>query len=123
MSRLAEFRKLEQQLAAQMAELETLKNDTGLKKEIEFETKLRTLLGEYGYSLREIVGILDPQAAGGRKSSPVVAEKTSRKARAVKVYKNPHNGEIVETKGGNHKTLKAWKAEHGSDEVESWLAQ
>lgn len=37
MSRLAEFRKLEQQLAAQLAELETLKNDDGLKREIEFE--------------------------------------------------------------------------------------
>jgi hypothetical protein len=45
MSRLAEFRKLEQQLAAQLAELETLKNDDGLKREIEFETKLRDLLG------------------------------------------------------------------------------
>lgn len=123
MSRLAEFRKLEQQLAAQLAELETLKNDSGLKKEIEFETKLRMLLGEYGYSLREIVGILDPQAAGGRKGSPVLPEKGTRRARTVKVYKNPHNGEIVETKGGNHKTLKAWKAEHGSDEVESWVAQ
>lgn len=122
MSRLAEFRKLEQQLAAQLAELETLKNDDGLKREIEFETKLRDLLAEYGYSLRNIVGILDPQAAN-RKSAPSVPEKGTRRARSVKVYKNPHNGEIVETKGGNHKTLKAWKAEHGSDEVESWVAQ
>lgn len=32
MSRLAEFRRLEQQLAAQLAELETMKNDSGLKK-------------------------------------------------------------------------------------------
>jgi hypothetical protein len=123
MSRLAEFRKLEQQLAAQMAELETLKNDSGLKKEIEFETKLRDLLGEYSYSLRDVVNILDPQAGKGRKGAPVVPEKGTRRARTVKVYKNPHNGEVVETKGGNHKTLKAWKAEHGSDEVESWLAQ
>jgi hypothetical protein len=123
MSRLAEFRKLEQQLAAQLAELETLKNDSGLKKEIEFETKLRDLLAEYGYSLRNIVSILDPQAAGGRKGAPVVPEKGTRRARTVKVYKNPHNGEIVETKGGNHKTLKAWKAEHGSDEVESWVSR
>lgn len=46
MSRLAEFRALEQQLAAQLAELESLKNDDGLKREIEFEQKLRTLLGE-----------------------------------------------------------------------------
>lgn len=123
MSRLAEFRKLEQQLAAQLAELETLKNDTGLKKEIEFETKLRDLLGEYSFSLRDVVNILDPQAGKSRKGAPVVPEKGIRKARSVKVYKNPHNGEVVETKGGNHKTLKAWKAEYGSDEVESWLAQ
>jgi hypothetical protein len=123
MSRLAEFRKLEQQLASQLAELETLKNDSGLKKEIEFETKLRALLGEYGYSLREIVGILDPKAVGGRKAAPAVAEKATRKARSVKVYRSPLTGEVVETKGGNHKLLKAWKAQFGSEEVESWLAK
>ncbi|MDQ7967094.1 histone-like nucleoid-structuring protein, MvaT/MvaU family [Pseudomonas plecoglossicida] len=122
MSRLAEFRALEQQLAAQLAELEALKNDDGLKKEIEFEEKLRGLLGEYGYSLRNIVAILDPQAAT-RRAAPAQAEKSSRKPRQVKQYKNPHNGEVIETKGGNHKILKEWKAKWGSDEVESWLAQ
>lgn len=44
MSRLAEFRILEQQLAAQLAELETLKNDDSLKREIELETKLLNVL-------------------------------------------------------------------------------
>lgn len=122
MSRLAEFRALEQQLAAQLAELESLKNDDGLKREIEFEQKLRGLLGEYGYSLRNIVAILDPQSSSRR--APVAAEtKGTRKPRAVKVYKNPHTGEVVETKGGNHKTLKDWKAEHGSAAVESWLTK
>jgi hypothetical protein len=122
MSRLAEFRKLEQQLAAQLAELESLKNDSGLQAEIEFETKLRALLAEYGCSLKDIINILDPQA-NTRKNAPAVPEKTTRKARQTKVYNNPHTGELVETKGGNHKLLKAWKAEYGSDEVESWLAK
>jgi len=122
MSRLAEFRKLEQQLAAQLAELETLKNDDGLKREIEFEKKLRNLLSEYGYSLRDIIAILDPQSAS-RRAPTAVAEKSSRKPRQLKVYKNPHTGERVETKGGNHKTLKEWKSQHGADEVESWLAK
>lgn len=122
MSRLAEFRKLEQQLAAQLAELETLKNDDGLKREIEFETKLRDLLAQYGCSLRDVVNILDPHAAT-RKGAPAAPEKAIRRARAVKVYKNPHNGEIVETKGGNHKTLKEWKGQYGSDEVESWVSR
>ncbi|MDP0886312.1 histone-like nucleoid-structuring protein, MvaT/MvaU family [Klebsiella pneumoniae] len=44
-----------------------------------------------------------------------------RKPRALKVYKNPHSGEVVETKGGNHGVLKAWKQEYGAETVESWL--
>lgn len=124
MSRLAEYRKLEQQLAAQLAELDAMKNDSGLQAEMEFETKLRGLLAEYGYSLRNVVNLLDPAAAKrGRTAPQATPEKGTRKARSLKVYKNPHSGEIVETKGGNHKLLKAWKAEHGSDVVESWLSK
>jgi cupin superfamily acireductone dioxygenase involved in methionine salvage len=122
MSRLAEFRKLEQTLAAQLAELETMKGSSELQAEIEFETKLRDLLKKYGYSLRDIIDILDPQA-NRRAAAPAAAEKAPRRARQIKQYKNPHNGEIIETKGGNHKLLKEWKAEYGSDEVEGWLAQ
>ncbi|MBX8490875.1 transcriptional regulator [Pseudomonas cichorii] len=124
MSHLAEYRKLEQQLAAQLAELESLKGDSGLQAEMEFESKLRSLLAEYGYSLRDVISLLDPAAA--KHSNPAVLaapDKGTRKARSLKVYKNPHSGEIVETKGGNHKLLKAWKNEHGSDVVESWLSK
>lgn len=122
MSRLAEFRKLEQTLAAQLAELEAMKGSSELQKEIEFESKLRDLLAKYGYSLRDIINILDPQASR-RAAAPVAAEKAPRRERQVKQYKNPHNGEIIETKGGNHKLLKEWKAEYGADEVESWLSK
>jgi len=122
MSRLSEFRELERKLAAQLAELEALKGSSELQQEIEFETKLRDLLAKYGYSLRDIINILDPQA-NRRYVPPAVAEKSPRRARQVKQYKNPHNGEIIETKGGNHKLLKDWKSQYGSDEVESWLTK
>lgn len=109
-SRLAEYRKLEQQLAAQLAELDAMKNDSGLKVEMEFETKLRGLLGEYGYSLRDVISLLDPAAAHRSNSEPSASpKKGTRKAPELKVYKNPHSGEIVETKGGNHRLLRAWK--------------
>jgi len=122
MSRLAEFRELERNLAAQLAELESMKNDVGLKKEIEFEKKLRGLLESYGYSLRDVINILDPQAS--HRTPPVAASKvTQRKPREVKIYKNPHNGELIETKGGNHRLLKQWKQEHGADVVDSWLTR
>lgn len=121
MSKLAEFRAAEKALAEQLAYLESLKNDGGLKKEIEFEEKLRGLMSQYGKSLRDVLAILDPSSErdavrrGPRPGQPV------RRERAIKVYKNPHTGEVVETKGGNHKVLKAWKAEYGNETVESWL--
>ncbi|RAI66527.1 transcriptional regulator [Pseudomonas fluorescens] len=121
MSKLAEFRQLEKHLAEQLQALEALKGDAGLKKEIEFETKLRALLAEYGYSLPNVINLLDPHA--GRRAPAAESKAGSRKPRQVKVYKNPHTGEVVETKGGNHKTLKEWKAKYGSDTVESWLTK
>ncbi|MGF6163223.1 hypothetical protein ABIE16_002512 [Pseudomonas sp. 2725] len=121
MSKLAEYRQLEKHLAEQLQALEALKGDVGLKQEIEFETKLRALLAEYGYSLPNVINLLDPHA---RRRAPAVESKAgSRKPRQVKVYKNPHTGEVVETKGGNHRTLKEWKAEYGSATVESWLTK
>jgi DNA-binding protein H-NS len=121
MSKLAEFRQLEKHLAEQLQALEALKGDAGLKQEIEFETKLRALLAKYGYSLKDVVNLLDPQA--GRRAPAAQAQSSTRKPRQVKVYKNPESGEVVETKGGNHRTLKEWKAKYGSDTVESWLAK
>ncbi|WP_030128978.1 histone-like nucleoid-structuring protein, MvaT/MvaU family [Pseudomonas sp. QTF5] len=122
MSRLAEFRKLEQQLAEQLAELESMKSDSGLQREIDFESKLRALLGEYGFSLQNVINLLDPQA-DRRSPGTAVAPKAVRKAREVKIYKNPNSGELIETKGGNHRQLKEWKTEFGADVVESWRTQ
>lgn len=118
MSKLAEFRALEAQLATQLKQLDAMKNDDGLKREIEFENKLRQLMAKYGVGLKEVIALLDPQ----RLARPASTESSSpRRERKVKIYKNPKTGEVVETKGGNHKVLKLWKQEFGADAVESWL--
>jgi hypothetical protein len=119
MSKLAEYRQLEKHLAEQLQALEALKGDDGLKKEIEFETKLRKLLDQYGFSLKHIINLLDPQTTARRQL--VTPTGNTRKPRELKIYKNPNTGEVIETKGGNHKALKEWKAEHGADVVEGWL--
>lgn len=119
MSKLAEFKALEAQLAAQLKQLDALKNDGELKREIEFEEKLRKLMDEYGMSLRGIISLIDPQAQ--RSVVAPVTRGGHRRPRQVKVYKNPETGEVVETKGGNHKVLKAWKEQYGAEQVESWL--
>lgn len=121
MSRLAEIRQLEKNLAEQLQALEALKGDAGLEKEIEFEAKLRSLLAEYGYSLPNVIKLLDPQA--GRRERAPEHKAGTRKPHQMKVYKNPHTGIFVHTKSGNHKTLKNWKAEYGSTTVESWLTK
>ncbi len=118
MSRLAEFRAAEKALQLQLAQLENLKNDAGLKKEIEFEQKLKALMSTYDKSLRDIIAILDPNPSA---AAAAPAGPKRRRPRVVKVYHNPHTGELIETKGGNHRGLKAWKAEYGAETVDSWL--
>lgn len=71
---------------------------------------MRALLGEYNKSLKDVIAIMDPQAGAKAGRPPATSARPTRKARAVKLYKNPHSGEVVETKGGNPKTLKEWKA-------------
>lgn len=119
MSKLAEYRQLEKHLAEQIQALEALKGDDELKKEIVFETKLRKLLDQYGFSLKHIINLLDPQTNARRQSAAPAT--STRKPRELKVYKNPNTGEVIETKGGNHKALKEWKGKHGADVVEGWL--
>lgn len=119
MSRLAEFRAAEKALQEQLAQLESMKNDAGLKKEIEFEEKLLDLMKTYGRTLHDVTAILDPQDTRPHLAAAPI--KQQRRARVVKVYENPHTGERIETKGGNHHGLKAWKQEHGASTVDSWL--
>lgn len=120
MSKLAEFKALEAQLAAQLKQLNAFKNYGELKREIEFEEKLRGLMAEYGMSLNGIISLLDPQAC---RSSTTAAPATrgQRRQRQVKVYKNPETGKVVETKGGNHKVLKLGKSSTALSPVEGWL--
>ncbi|MCH5509715.1 histone-like nucleoid-structuring protein, MvaT/MvaU family [Pseudomonas syringae] len=119
MSKLAEYRQLEKYLVEQLQALEKMKGDDGLKKEIGFETKLRKLLEHYGFSLKHIVNLLDPQASAPGQGFDKPAG--IRKPLELKIYKTPNTGEVIETKGGNYRALKEWKAEHGAAVVERWL--
>ena len=118
MSRLAEFRAAEKALQEQLAQLEHLKNDAGLKKEIEFEQQLHGLMTTYDKTLRDIIAILDPHT-GASNAAPSAPKR--RRPRVVKVYQNPHTGEVIETKGGNHRGLKNWKLQYGAESVDAWL--
>ncbi|MGE6564073.1 histone-like nucleoid-structuring protein MvaT [Pseudomonas hunanensis] len=120
MSLINEYRATEEAIKELQARLANLSQDDKLKKELEFEGKLRTLMGEYSKSLRDVIALLDPESKLSKAPRGSFKTTATKRARKVKQYKNPHNGEVIETKGGNHKTLKEWKATWGGDVVESW---
>lgn len=115
MSQLAAYRELQRQIAELAEKQSQLEESAELKRELEFEEKVKALVAESGLTTAQVFGILCP----GETFKPKTAG--ARTPRPTKVYKNPHTGEVIETKGGNHKGLRAWKDAHGADVVESWL--
>nr|WP_300312462.1 histone-like nucleoid-structuring protein, MvaT/MvaU family [Halomonas sp.] len=120
-SLLNDYMQMEQQLEQLRTRLEKLQNDDRLKAELEFKDKLESLMSEFGKSTADVIALLDPSSRST--SSKAAPASDGRRKRKLKIYKNPNSGEVVETRGGNHKTLKAWKEEHGADTVESWLVR
>lgn len=116
MSLISQYAQKEQLLNQLQKELQELEDNDSLKKELEFKENLEMLMGEYDKTVNDVKNILFPNTL---EEKP--AKKTVRKPRKLKVYKNPHTGEFVETRGGNQKQLKAWKDEYGNEAVESWL--
>jgi len=111
MDKLQELRKKQEELAKLNQDIEALQKDKQVQKELEFQKELDALLKRYGKT-RDDLAPGGPRASGGGKQ---------RRRRRLKTYVNPHTGERVQTRGGNHKVLKAWKAEYGADEVEKWV--
>jgi hypothetical protein len=115
---LQQYAQQELQMQQIAEQLEKMKSDPRLQAEIEFKEKLEALMQEYGKSAVDVLDLLDPLRA-----RPASQPTTQRRKRKLKIYKNPTTGEVVETRGGNQKTLKAWKEEHGDETVESWLVR
>lgn len=118
MSKLAEFRRAERELQKQMALLEQLQADASLRREMEFEDKLKALMADYGMDLAKVVAILNPPPVELEPLAPAAVKQ--RRPRQVKVYVQPATGKRIETKGANHGQLKAWRAEFGAEVVEGW---
>ncbi len=62
MSLINEYRATEEAIKELQARLKNLSQDDKLQTELEFEGKLRTLMGEYSKSLRDIIALLDPES-------------------------------------------------------------
>jgi hypothetical protein len=99
-------------------DLVALKEKPEIQKDLEFKEKLEALMKDYGVSQAFVLKVVTPEAYS-EENKP----KKARKPRKLKVFTNPHTGEVIETRGGNHRVIKAWKKEFGSEEVESWVTE
>lgn len=120
-SKVAEMRSLEANLVAMQARIQEMSAE--IAPTLDMIEKVGLAADQRSISRRELALGLCPELAQYIPSTSAAANAgvKKRRARAMKVYKNPHDGSMVETKGGNNKTLKAWKAQYGAETVESWL--
>lgn len=118
MDKVAQLLKKQEEYEKVKQELDQMKKSKVVQKELAFLQDLENLLKKHGKTMNDLPKPSKGRAVKGAKAAP--AQQT-RKKRKLKTYINPHTGEKLQTRGGNHNVLKAWKAEHGSEEVESWV--
>ena len=119
MAKINDYYQKKQLMEKLSEELAQLEQDQALKGELEFENKVRALMSEYNKAPKDVLQILsaiDPTVAGAK----ATVANGSRAKRPMKTYKNPQTGEVVQTRGGNHKTLNEWRKKHGKETVQSW---
>ncbi|MDN6320841.1 MAG: H-NS histone family protein [Marinobacter sp.] len=117
MAKINDYYQKKQLMEKLADEINQLEQDQSLKHELEFENSVRELMAEYDKSPKHVLQILaaiDPSIVNAK------AEGGTRAKRPMKTYKNPHTGEEVQTRGGNHKVLNEWRKEHGKETVQSW---
>ena len=111
---------IEKQMAQLEKELKSIENSAAFKKENAIKRALTNLMKKHGCSKNDLIALLQEDG-----SEPVrrgtKAAATTRKPRKLKIFKNPKTGETVETRGGNHKVLKAWKAKYKMENIDDWL--
>ena len=124
-NKLQELRAKEAQLAKLQEELSVLENNKELKADLKLREEIEALLKKYKRPTAHLAVLFDLAATPKTKKKGAVKKAAApgrkRRRRKLKVYTHPHSGEIVETRGGNHRVLKAWKAEHGAAVVENWV--
>ncbi|MGP9768578.1 histone-like nucleoid-structuring protein, MvaT/MvaU family [Halomonas sp. AOP13-D3-9] len=116
MSLLREYQRLQKRSDSLREQLRLLESREEFKRESVFFNNLKSLMTAYKKSALDVIAIIDTDKSTNTPPA-------RRKIRKIKVYRNPHNGEIVETRGGNHKTLRAWKDQYGAEDVDSWLIE
>jgi len=122
MNKLAAYIEAKSELENLQKRLEALESDETLKHTLKFQDKLKKLMEEFKVGQDDVLKMWGKSESRSKSKSKSENDKR-RGIRALKTYKNPNTDEIVKTRGGNHKTLNAWRKEFGKDTVDSWLVK
>lgn len=104
-----------------------LEKDESVQKVIGFQAKLNDLMEKYKVSRADVLQMwgveekISKATKAPKSAKPAKAGDKRFQARPLKTYKNPHTGEVVKTKGGNHKVLNAWRETYGKDVIDGWM--
>ena len=113
---------LEAALAKLKIEIANLEKSESYKNEQSLIRGVEKLLHKFGKTKAELIAYLSD-----RKTTKITAKKAestnTRKRRKLKIYQNPLTNETIETRGGNHKILKAWKNQYPTQNIEEWIIE
>lgn len=98
------------------AEIEQIEQSPAISHDQEFSRRLFALVEEYDQDIANVIDLVTP----GDVTSLILDYTAATRRRPIKTYLNPYTKERVETRGANHSTLKAWKAQYGANVVETW---
>lgn len=114
-----------------MGKLKKLESDSSLDKDARFYQEFVALKAQYNFSASDVLRLLRPATSVAAPSliedlfevllsEEKLASAANSTTKPLRRYRNPHTGEVVETRGSNHSRLKEWKKEYGADELPSW---
>lgn len=127
-----EKRRLTEHLSQEVADMEQQSEE--VRAVLELKKTLEALMKKQRVDARQVLGALrlidddidkmfrssGERTPPIRPTTPAPAKKTNRQSKPLQTYQNPHTGEIVKTRGGNHKVLNAWRDKYGKDTVNGW---
>ncbi|MFJ3007087.1 histone-like nucleoid-structuring protein, MvaT/MvaU family [Pseudomonas fluorescens] len=134
MASAGRFSSLTKALESAHKELSSLKQDETFLNELAFFLELKKLRLKYQFSNRDVIRLLEPgrrfsefksadellDAVSAASQPDYPGPEVGQGKRRIMRYRNPHTDEVIDTRGANHKLLKAWKGKYGARQVETW---
>jgi hypothetical protein len=116
---------------ALMGKMKKIENDTSLDRDARFYQEFVALKARYNFSATDVLRLLRPAASVASPSlvddlfevllsEERLAAAANPSTKPLRRYRNPHTGEVVQTRGSNHTRLKAWKRQYGADVLPNW---